>query len=370
MPKPTTKTYNYERVTFTFDGRRYTVRGKTLGEAHAKAACKQIELEQGRATSGGNMTVAAWAREWVETYKRDSVGEGQYQNYRSMINSTIAPAIGNKPIKTITELDLQKLLNVQAGKSKSHILKLRQHLYGMFYRAYRLRLIPYNPAEDLTMPSATDGKRRSLTNDERSAILATAETHYAGLWIKTLLYCGLRPNETRALNWGDIDLDNAIVHITRAMKAGTREIGAPKSRAGVRDVPIPDLLLDSLKLAVGAPKEPVFKQPTTGKRHTASSMQSLWNGFSRELDIALGAKTYRNKILESKLATDLVPYCLRHDYATRLQSAGVSLNVAKYLMGHADITTTADIYTHTTETMVTDAAVQINTHIDAMRNTV
>ena len=356
------KIYNYERITFTFDGKRYTVRGKTLHEAHAKAARKQLELEQGRATAGGNMSVTAWAHEWVETYKREAVGEGQYSNLISRINSTIKPALGSKPIKNVTELDLQKLLNSQTGKSKSHISKLRQQLYGMFYRAYRLRMIPFNPAEDLQMPNATDGKRRSITAGEREAILRLAETHYAGLWIKTLLYTGLRPGETRALNWCDIDFKNRLIHVTKAMKSRTREIGAPKSAAGVRDVPIPQPLFYALSLTAGALDAPVFVQPTTGKRHTASSMQSLWNGFVRRLDISLGAELYRNKIIKSKVAVDLVPYCLRHAYGTDLQAAGVPLNVAKYLMGHADITTTANVYTHTTGEMIANVASQIDNY--------
>lgn len=64
------------------------------------------------------------------------------------------------------------------------------------------------------------------------------------------------------------------------------------------------------------------------------------------MDIHMGAKLYRNKIIESKVAEDLTPYCLRHTFCTDLQKAGVPINVAKELMGHADIQTTANIYTH------------------------
>ena len=46
------------------------------------------------------------------------------------------------------------------------------------------------------------------------------------------------------------------------------------------------------------------------------------------------------------LADDFVPYCLRHTYCTDLQKAGVDVRTAQKLMGHADISTTANIYTH------------------------
>lgn len=49
---------------------------------------------------------------------------------------------------------------------------------------------------------------------------------------------------------------------------------------------------------------------------------------------------------ELPLASDFVPYCLRHTYCTDLKDKGIDIRDAQYLMGHADITTTANIYTH------------------------
>jgi site-specific recombinase XerD len=74
----------------------------------------------------------------------------------------------------------------------------------------------------------------------------------------------------------------------------------------------------------------------------------------------MGATVYRNEIIVSKVADDLVPYCLRHTYGTDLQDAGVPINVAKYLMGHSDITVTANIYTHTTLDALTETSKKIN----------
>lgn len=209
-------------------------------------------------------------------------------------------------------------------------------------------------------PTAVKRKRRSITPEERAAILDLAETHRAGLWVKTILYCGLRPCETRALDWRHIDAENALIHVEKSMKARTKTIGAPKTEAGVRSIPIPAPFLAELKTAAGEPDDPVFRQPTTGRRHTETSMRGMWNNFARELDISLGAKLLRNKIVESKIAPDLVAYCLRHTYCTDLQAAGVPLNVAKYLMGHSDIAVTANIYTHTTDETVITAAKTIN----------
>ena len=65
----------------------------------------------------------------------------------------------------------------------------------------------------------------------------------------------------------------------------------------------------------------------------------VYNSYSR-------IKGANNKIVTPKVAEDLTTYCLRHTFATDLQKAGVPINVAKELMGHEDISVTANTYTH------------------------
>jgi integrase len=351
------------RSTFYFEGKRYEATGKTQKEADQKAALKIDKLIRGETSISGNMTVSAWAKEWLETYKKPVCGENQYQRYTSYIKNIITPSIGNLMIKNVTDLHLQKILNSRAGKSKSDLLKLYNALRSIFKRAYmsKPKLISYNPAENLELPAATDGTHRSVTEYEYEKILALAETHHAGLWIKILLYAGLRPCETRALEWRDIDFDKNCIRVNKGMKASTKIIGTTKSEAGTRIVPIHENLLPCLQSAKSNnPFEPVLLQPQGGKRHTKSSMRCLWNNFKRNLDISMGAKVKRNEIILSVVAKDLVPYCLRHTYCTRLQDAGVPINVARVLMGHEDIATTSKIYTHTSEAILQEMANKMN----------
>ena len=352
------------RSTFYLNGKRYEATGKNQREADQKAAIKRDKLERGEVGISGDMSVARWAEEWLETYKRPFVGEAQYRNYCTFINGVIAPAIGAKKLKDIRDIELQKIINSRIGYSKSNLNKLRHALGAIFKQAHISRLISHNPAEYLTIPKAEDKSRRAITPDERKQILGLAKTHYAGLWIKTLLFTGMRPNETRALDWKHINFDKRIIRVEQAMKAGTKEIGPPKSSSGVRDIPISNAIYDDLLSAKGQPFEPVFTQPTTGKRHTKNSMDCLWRNFKRELDISIGAVVYRNQIVESKLAPDIATYCLRHSFCTDLQDAGVPINMARYLMGHSDISITAKIYTHTTDKAIQDAANKINAFAD------
>ena len=75
----------YERVTFTYEGKRYERKGKTQSEAYEKAAELKAALKRGEVGVSGNMTVEAWTSEWLETYKVHSVGQKQYKAYKMYI---------------------------------------------------------------------------------------------------------------------------------------------------------------------------------------------------------------------------------------------------------------------------------------------
>lgn len=349
------------RSTVWYDGKSYTVRGHNKRELAQNKRKKLAQLERDGIVIDSTVTVERWGAKWLKAYCEPSMGVGSYNNYRGIMNNQIIPVIGSLKLKDVRPIHCQQVLNAQKGRSASFLGKVRGTLYRMFKSAVREHLIPYNPAEELDLPASTSGSRRAITPEERKHILRLAETHRSGLYIKLMLYCGLRPGECIPLQWCDLDLDAGFLHVTKALKKGSEEVGPPKSESGSRKIPIPDIFLADLRsIYPGDPFAYLITQPTTGKMHTRSSIRSYWNNFLRALDIQMGATVYRNQIIIHAVADDLVPYCLRHTYGTDLQDAGVPINVAKYLMGHSDISVTANIYTATTDDAIESARQQIN----------
>jgi integrase len=363
----------YWREYKRYEGRVYTgcASAKGVSEKAAQKAAfddlneKLVKAKQGINVLNSNTSVKSWSETWLSTYvEPTNITHKSYLNIKGKINKNVIPAVGTMKLKEVKDVHLQKILNGQAGKSLSHVTKLREYMKRMFGQAVKSRLIPFSPAEDLVLPKASDKKRRSLTPAERSAILKLAETHPAGLWVKTILFCGPRPGETIPMQWRDIDFKKQTLNIHQALESGTSDsFKAPKSDAGFRQVPIPDDLFEDFKRKRGKPLDYIFTQVKTenkGKHHTETSMRRYWLSFLRALDISLGAKVYRSQIIKSMVADDLCPYVLRHTYGTDLQNATVPINVAKYLMGHADIATTANIYTHESDEIIKLAAGLIN----------
>lgn len=336
----------YIRKTARYNGKKYEATGKTELEAMMKLADKLAAAKRGEEVIGGSITVDAWFQEWLSTYKEPKgLTSKSLDMYREKYKGYIKPRIGRMKLKDVKDTHLQKIMNEQAGMSTSHACKVRMVMQEMFRRARQSRLITYDPAELLELPQTKKGTRRSITEQERKAILEVAKTHKNGLWVLTLLYTGMRPGETAALTWADVDFDHNEIHVHTAKESGSGAIKGPKTAAGVRDIPIHSNLRHLLLEAKGKLFSPVFPNHK-GKIPDDSTMHRWWKSFLRAMDIHMGATVYRNQIVESMIADGLTLYCLRHTFCSDLQRAGVPLNVAKELMGHSDIKTTANIYTH------------------------
>lgn len=384
----------YISKSFRFDGRVYNVKGRTEKECYEKMAAKKEMLRRGEVKPKA-LTVEAWAGMWLETYLKPKVRkpgtpklkgtmtQKSYAMYDEKLRGYILPAIGRMRLSDVRDVDLQKILNQQAETSFSHASKVRMIMRAMFKQAHVSRLIVYDPALALTLPAVTQGGRRSLTEEERAVLLEVAKTHRCGLWVRFMLYEGLRPGETAALKVKHLDFDRGLISVEEAVESGTSVVGTPKSDAGVRYVFIADEIREELQTAVNGKnaEDFVFTQTDGKTMMTETVMRNNWRGFTRQMDLAMGAEAtahghiYDPKDIREdgspiypdpndktkprnghKLADDLVMYCLRHTYCTDLGKKGVPIEDIKYLMGHEDISTTLAVYSHPGEEAAERAA--------------
>lgn len=342
----------YVTKSITWEGKRYYVYGNSEAEAYTKLGELKAQLKSGEIGISSNMPVDSWYEEWKNTYKKPlGLTSKSFKIYDEKYYGYVSPVIGKMPLKDVKKIHLQKVLNSQAGKSFSHVARIRNHMQQLFRSAKDEGLIKADPSVKLLLPDCEEGTHRAITDEERKAILKVAENHPSGLWVLMMLYAGLRPGETAALQWKDIDFKKNEIHVYKALESGGKELKDPKTKSGIRDIPMRMELAKKLLAAKGDPDAPVF--PTErGNFQNSGSLARKWKSFKRALDMHMGAELYRNKIIKSKVAEDLTPYCLRHTFCTDLEAAGVPINIAKVLMGHANIQTTAKIYTHTQQSVL------------------
>ncbi len=337
------KTYTYTS-SFTYLGKRYYVRADSKKELYTKIANKKRDLKDGIVTLDSNTTVDIWAEKVFAIYKSNSKDlKGMKSRYRVHVS----PFIGSMPIGVIRSAQCQELLNNCAGMSFSTVDKLRQELRYIFGMAVENQMIVRNPAAKISLPDHYKGERRSITDNEREHLLKVCDKDPRYILFLIMLRCGCRPEEAASLQGRDIDHKEKLLHIR-----GT------KTKNADRYVPIPDDLYSRIKNVKGF--DPIAPN-LSGNRHTEKSYQRLRNKLRRDMNISMGCKMYRNALVAPfPLAEDFTPYCLRHTYCTDLCKSGVDVRVAQRLMGHSNISITADIYTHVDMKEIIEAKEKIN----------
>lgn len=330
------------RTTFTYEGQRYQVWADTEKELGQKKTLKLLEL-QNKKHKEDNISVRDWTYRCVEVYKTNQ-SDITRKKFMQRIEHCILEHIGEYRVNAITPLQCQEVLNMQIGKSRTQINEVYQALKFIFSHAVFNDIIQKDPTLTLIKPKGTSNSRRSLTNMERIVFLDIAKTERRYYCFLLMYYCGCRPLEATECKGSDLyELDGQpMLHIR-----GT------KTKNADRNVPIPPELWELIK---STPKNEYIAVYQNGNQITYDNRKRLWKSLWNKMNLKAGTRTYRNKLQEPYLVPkDLTPYCLRHDFCTRLAKNNVDIRIAQRLMGHADIKLTANVYTHVDDSSILSA---------------
>ena len=209
-------------------------------------------------------------------------------------------------------------------------------------------LIKDNPCSYITVPKGHGStKRRAPTSDEMKTIRACSDIVFQGFPIGVLavflLYTGCRKGEALALTHKDVDRKNKKISVSKSIYYESNEphIKPPKTEAGNREIFLPDLV--AVLLPKGKASEYVFS-PFPERPMKKDFFGRAWKHWQKESGL------------------DLTAHQLRHGYATLLHEADVDVKDAQDLLGHADASTTQNIYTEVSKTRKTAVTNKLNNY--------
>ena len=324
------------------NGKRKYIRGKTQEELDKKVDALKREMLLGIDVSD-ETKFRDYTDQWFKTTRSVGLNTRTVSRLEGLLKNYIYPVIGDMKLRDIRPAHIRAIMSKVSGKChglQSTVLSL---LTNAFNLAVDDNIILRSPVSPTTKAKGkTEDEAEPLTPEQEEALLSAAQGKpiYSAVFI--LLHTGLRRGELLGLMWTDIDYEEHVIHVRRHVvpdKSGAPilEAGA-KTDAGVRDVPMPDVLAAYLK---GMTMQSVYVFPNSkGELYSTSAFSSVW----KTLDEHAGFHTH--------------PHQLRHTYATKLFESGLDIKQVQYVMGHADPNITLKTYTHYRDTVRKQSTIQ------------
>ena len=344
------------RITETFNG--------TVKQAIERRDELFYEIKHSIIKPDGNMNFLDFAKLWIKEYAEPNVRASTLYGYKCNLNAYILPRFKDYKLNEIKVYDLEKFYNdlkhtptkttknkdSQKMLSSTTILKQHRQLSLMFTTAIKWDFLESNPCQRISKPPTKATPEMAYYNEEEIKYLfKLLEDEELGLKVAVymLILGGFRRGELLGLYWDDVDFERQTVKIYKSVLSirgkGTIEDKVKTTRSN-RTVALPKECFELLKDYQHLQEErkrilgKAWKDsPYVFKMVTGSQMKPEW--LSRSW----------NTLLEKNNLRHIRLHDLRHTCATYLLSIGTPIATVSRKLGHSDIYTTLNTYTHSIE---------------------
>lgn len=360
------KTYFY-RYHRNGDKKWCYVHAPTLEELRQKEEVIQRDLLDGIDYAGGEITVAELVDRYINL--RRGLKENSMRAYGSAINRIHTDPFGSRMIRSV------RLSDGKGWFVSLHDKGLKQNTIGILQSVLRPAfemavdddMIRKNPFKfKLSDVIPNDAYVRSaLTKAQQERYLQFIRDHGKDNYyddIVILLGTGLRASELYGLTKADIDFDRRCIHVRRQLCRTAEKpyfVTPPKTKSGIRNVPMTDAVYMALMRVVKARTAPKVELPVDGHSGFLFLDKSGMPKVAMHLENYMRGLQARFEKAYGKPVPRITPHVLRHTFCTNVQQAGLDVKSLQYLMGHSNASVTLDVYTHSSFDSVERAFEQI-----------
>lgn len=287
------------------------------------------------------------AEDW-ENRHREEISQRTWKNYYPHYLQ-ILDKHGHKKLEDVTAVDVINHLTAAKaqGYSATIVNSIRSVYRMIFDHAIATDQARYNPVTSVKLPKGLKrGKRTAPTDEQIRLIFQNVDAPF-GLFPFLLLCTGMRKSEALALTWDDVDFQKREISVTKSLEYPTGAapiVKAPKTEAGVRVVPIVDVLYKELQQAhSAATTEYVFPSPNSNRGGKGGDMM-----HRRAYDGAWERYCHAAGLIEDGKPA-ITAHNLRHGAATLMFELEVDELTAQRILGHSRVEITREIYTQLRE---------------------
>ena len=332
---------------------------KMLSEARAakeaELEARAIERSTGKAPAG-TILFTAFLLDWLEMTKKN-VEETTYGAYAMGIKNKIIPYFEEHhpglALCEVTPKHIQDYYTYELtvrGVSANTVIHRHANIRKALQHAFKLGLIDTNPADRIERPKKEKFVGSVYEEDELNRLFEIVKGDPIELGVILGAFYGLRRSEAVGLKWDAIDFKKKTITIrhtvTQATIDGKSKIiqkDRTKTKSSYRSLPLVppfEELLHRLK----AQQE--LNQKLCGRSYCKKYTGYIYVNEIGEL-VKPGYLTQHFPLILQKNGMRKIRFHdLRHSCASLLYANGVSLKEIQEWLGHSDISTTSNIYTH------------------------
>jgi integrase len=372
----------------TPDGKRkrVTVYGATRQECLAKKREKEMQCRRGVTPTARPPKLADYGREWLNETLRHRVTMGTLQettraSYRDQWERHIVPALGHLRWDELTPRVLRGWLTGLATRPSRRTGKpLKPRSQELAYATLRLAAndaviegyITDNPLRLVPGPRAGESEAMALTpGDAQKFFVAALEHPLMGLWV-LLMGTGLRIGEALALQWADVNFDEATLTVRRAVARVQLDFDPALGRHPTKLI-IKNPKTPRSRARVALPRVVVAALRQHRKHQAETKLRSRhWQDSDLVFTTPIGTLLdHRNVLREVKalakaagITEQVHTHELRHTAASLMYAAGADLRAIQAALRHTRLSTTADVYVRVFDEVQRDAADALNTTLE------
>jgi len=327
-------------------------------EKEARVALRKMlyEKEQGALATGPQQTLKAYLEQWLEqVYRPSGHSIGTYNMYRIVIEKHIIPSLGHIRLQQLKPQQVQAFYasKLNEGLSQKRVKSIHSVLHKALENAVKWNLVGRNVCDLVSSPIPRRHEIQPLTQEQAQRLLKAAHDHKLEALLTVALTTGMRRGELLGLHWQDIDLNTGSIQVRRSVNRIGKHglvVSEPKTARSRRRIVLPAFVMD------------VLKQHRQHQQEMKRQVGDVW----REMDIVFcntvggyiepsNLHDWFKKLLKSAELPNIRFHDLRHSAATILLGMGVHPKVVQELLGHSNISTTMDIYSHVLPSMQQEA---------------
>lgn len=354
------------RVSCGYDTNGNQIEQSMTWKPDKKMTPKQLEKELNRqavmfeeACANGYVTSAVkfsvFAEQWFEDYAKPKYKKTTLYKTEHVIKR-INEEIGHKRLDKITPRDIQALIKslTKGDEAKGYkpmapktVKNYISYVSTVFEYAIRLDMMSRNPCSRANIPVGKAKERDIYTIEEAQHFIDTliqkASLVYQCYFILAI-YSGFRRGELSGLTWDNIDFENHVITIDKALyytKAEGTVIDTPKTETSQRTLKLPEVIFDYLKRLQDFYADEAVRLGTKWDDNNF-----VFKNQTGKVLSPLSPNSWLHKFCARENLRYVNIHSFRHLNASLLIDSGASAKTVQTCMGHSMASTTLNIYAH------------------------